>query len=61
MSLKNKNLQVIIKIANIELTKDDSEYEGSSWHVEGCKNENIIATGIYYFENKNISESKLEF
>ena len=28
-------LQVIVKLANIELTPEKSEYAGGSWHVEG--------------------------
>lgn len=30
-----RGLQVIIKLANIELTPEKPEYEGGSWHVEG--------------------------
>lgn len=30
-----KPLQIIVKLANIELTPDKPEYEGGSWHVEG--------------------------
>ena len=28
-------LQVIVKLANIELTPENPEYDGGSWHVEG--------------------------
>lgn len=28
-------LQIIVKLANIELTPDKPEYEGGAWHVEG--------------------------
>jgi hypothetical protein len=31
----NRGLQVIVKLANIELTPEKPEYEGGSWHVEG--------------------------
>jgi hypothetical protein len=30
-----KGLQVIVKLANIELTPEKPEYDGGSWHVEG--------------------------
>ena len=30
-----RGLQVIVKLANIELTPDKPEYDGGSWHVEG--------------------------
>jgi hypothetical protein len=28
-------IQVIVKLANIELTPEKPEYEGGSWHIEG--------------------------
>ena len=30
-----RGLQVVVKLANIELTPEKPEYEGGSWHVEG--------------------------
>ncbi|KAL4954350.1 hypothetical protein BDW69DRAFT_163253 [Aspergillus filifer] len=30
-----RNLQVIVKLANIELTPKKPRYEGGSWHIEG--------------------------
>ncbi|KAF9346340.1 hypothetical protein BGX26_002164 [Mortierella sp. AD094] len=56
-----KNLQVIVKLANIELTPKNPKYEGGTWHVEGMANENIVASGIYYYHSENISESRLDF
>lgn len=31
----HRGLQVIVKLANIELTPQNPKYEGGSWHVEG--------------------------
>ena len=31
----HRGLQVIVKLANIELTPEMPEYEGGTWHVEG--------------------------
>lgn len=61
--LKNtgKPLQVIVKLANIELTPENPRYEGGTWHVEGMANENIVASGIYYYHTENISDSRLNF
>ncbi|GAA5840534.1 hypothetical protein JCM11251_007611 [Rhodosporidiobolus azoricus] len=59
--LKGKKLQVITKIASIHLTPDKPDYEGGSWHVEGMQNEEIVASGIYYFSQENITESQLAF
>lgn len=32
---KARGLQIIVKLANIELTPENPEYDGGSWHVEG--------------------------
>jgi len=60
-TLKDRNVQVIVKMANIVLTPEKPTYDGGAWHVEGMKNENIVASGIYYYDVENISDSKLEF
>lgn len=31
----DKGLQIIVKLANIELTPENPDYDGGSWHVEG--------------------------
>ena len=36
-------------------------YNGGSWHVEGMKNESIVASGIYYYHSENITSSYLNF
>ncbi|KAG0208400.1 hypothetical protein BGX28_000618 [Mortierella sp. GBA30] len=54
-------LQVIVKLADIHLTPENPKYNGGSWHVEGMSNENIVATGIYYYHSENIRESRLNF
>ncbi|KAJ7122990.1 hypothetical protein C8R44DRAFT_918867 [Mycena epipterygia] len=60
-SLRGKTIQCILKLANIHLTVDNPEYKGGSWHVEGMVNEHIVASGIYYYEEDNISDSRLAF
>jgi hypothetical protein len=32
---EEKKLQVILKLANINLTPDKLSYDGGSWHIEG--------------------------
>lgn len=53
-------LQVIVKLANIELKPGES-YAGGSWHVEGQANEHIVSTALYYYDCNNITESRLAF
>jgi hypothetical protein len=52
-SFREYGLQVIVKLASIELTLDNPRYLGWSWHVEGMKNEHIVATSIYYYDAEN--------
>ncbi|KAF8594238.1 hypothetical protein BDV93DRAFT_565639 [Ceratobasidium sp. AG-I] len=59
--LAGKKIQVIVKLANIYLTPENSRYPGGSWHVEGMSNESIAVSGIYYYDQENISESYLAF
>lgn len=61
VNLNGRDLQVIVKLANIHLTPDQPEYPGGSWHIEGMANERIVASGIYYYSSSNITESRLNF
>ncbi|XP_037043321.1 uncharacterized protein LOC119079482 [Bradysia coprophila] len=61
VKLNGRDLQVIVKLANIHLTPDQPEYPGGSWHIEGMANERIVASGIYYYSSNNITESRLNF
>ena len=61
VDLKGSRLQVIVKLANIILTPDKPEYNGGNWHIEGMKNECIVASGIHYWHSENITESNLSF
>lgn len=56
-----RQLQVIVKLANIHLTPDKPTYDGGSWHIEGQRNEHICATALFYYDNDNITESRLAF
>jgi hypothetical protein len=57
----HRGLQVIVKLANIELTPEKPEYQGGTRHVEGQLNEHICATALYYYDCENITESRLAF
>eukprot|EP01137_Pigoraptor_chileana_P019097 Opistho-2@79654 len=61
VDLRGRRVQVIVKLANIVLTPEKPDYSGGVWHVEGMENENIVASGIYYYKSENISESRLAF
>ncbi|KAL3472540.1 hypothetical protein BJX99DRAFT_214159 [Aspergillus californicus] len=57
----DKGLQVIVKLANIELSPENPDYEGGAWHIEGQLNERICATAIYYYDSENITANTLAF
>jgi hypothetical protein len=67
---KQKTLQVIVKIASIELFEHDIKtelpfktdiYDGGQYHKEGMSHEHIVATAVHYVQLKNITGSKLSF
>ncbi|KAG9012312.1 oligomeric, coiled-coil, peripheral membrane protein, partial [Tulasnella sp. 427] len=60
-SVQGRKIQVFVKLANIILTPENPEYPGGSWHIEGMMNERIVASGIYYYDSENITESQLAF
>ncbi|KAG9088437.1 hypothetical protein FRC06_002031 [Ceratobasidium sp. 370] len=60
-TLAGRTIQVIVKLANIHLTPEKPTYPGGSWHIEGISNEAIAVSGIYYYGEENISESRLAF
>jgi hypothetical protein len=61
VSLRDRPLQVIAKIATIELNPEAPKYEGGTWHVEGMPDERIVATACVYLEAHNVTESSLRF
>ena len=58
---KDSGLQVIVKMASIELTPEKPTFEAGNWHVEGQMNEQICATALYYVDSENITPSSLSF
>lgn len=54
-------LQIIVKMASIELTPEKPEFPAGGWHIEGQMNEHICATALYYLESENITASNLSF
>lgn len=59
MSLRDRPVQVIVKLASLELDtsrgEDESSCPGGVWHVEGTLDEKIVATSCCYLESENIS------
>ncbi|KAH6891529.1 hypothetical protein B0T10DRAFT_485424 [Thelonectria olida] len=55
------DLQVIVKMASIELTPDKPSFPAGGWHVEGQMNEHIVGTALYYVDSENVTPSHLAF
>jgi hypothetical protein len=58
---RESGLQVIVKMASIELTPEKPDFPVGSWHVEGQMNEHICGTALYYLDSGNITDSSLSF
>ncbi|KAH6839436.1 hypothetical protein B0I37DRAFT_400043 [Chaetomium sp. MPI-CAGE-AT-0009] len=58
---KDTGLQVIVKMASIELTPEKPDFPMGSWHIEGQMNEHIVATALYYLDSENVTPSELSF
>jgi len=58
---KDRGLQVIVKMASIELTPEKPEFPVGSWHVEGMMNERIVGTALYYLDSENVTPTHLSF
>ncbi|KEQ78017.1 hypothetical protein M436DRAFT_37219 [Aureobasidium namibiae CBS 147.97] len=60
-SFRKKGLQVVVKISSIELTPEDSAYDGTDWHLDGMLNDHIVASALHVFDIKNVTEARLSF
>jgi len=49
----HRGLQVILKLANIEVTPKKPGYADGAWHVEGQLDEHICATALTIFNNED--------
>lgn len=58
---RKSGLQVIVKMASIELTPEKPYFNPGGWHVEGQMNERIAATALYYVDSENITPTNLSF
>ncbi|KAF4611701.1 hypothetical protein D9613_004111 [Agrocybe pediades] len=61
VNLKGRSLQFIVSAYEISLSPENSSYVGTTWHVEGMKNNRIVASGFYCLSTDNISETSIEF
>jgi hypothetical protein len=57
----HSGLQIIVKLASIELTPDKPDFPAGGWHIEGQMNEHIAGTALYYLDSENVTDASLSF
>lgn len=57
----NSGLQIIVKLASIELTPAKPDFPVGGWHIEGQMNEHIAGTALYYLDSENVTDTSLSF
>lgn len=60
-SFWERGLQVIVKMAGIELTPTNSSYENPEWLLDSLFNEHIAATEICYYDIENCTTPRITF
>jgi hypothetical protein len=51
-----------VEITRIELTPENPVYSGEShFHIEGLRNDHIVATSLYAVECKNVTQARVPF
>ncbi|CAG8021984.1 unnamed protein product [Penicillium salamii] len=59
---RQEGLQVVVEITRIDLTPENPVYSGEShFHVEGLRNDHIVATSLYAVECKNVTQARVAF
>ncbi|RDB19509.1 hypothetical protein Hypma_013474 [Hypsizygus marmoreus] len=61
VSLRGREVQVVVDVEEVRLEPGEPPYAGSPWHVAGMKNERIVACGLYYTSIENLTPSTLQF
>jgi hypothetical protein len=56
---RDSGLQIIVKLASIELTPGKSDFPVGGWHIEGQMNECICGTALFYLDSENITDTTL--
>ncbi|KAI5458674.1 hypothetical protein BGZ63DRAFT_338807, partial [Mariannaea sp. PMI_226] len=54
-------IQVIVKMASIELTPENPTFAVGNWHVKGQMNEHSVGKTLYYANSENSTLSRLAF
>lgn len=58
---RQRGLQIVIKMLNIDLTPSRSDFPGEEWGIDGMPNEHIVATSVYCYDEHNVSSAAFSF
>ncbi|KAH7916390.1 hypothetical protein BJ138DRAFT_1139626 [Hygrophoropsis aurantiaca] len=62
VELRGRALQFIIRVSDTRIEPGKTSYHpGSPWHVEGMKNERIVACAFYYLIAENLADNHINF
>ncbi|KAG2022748.1 hypothetical protein CC2G_000475 [Coprinopsis cinerea AmutBmut pab1-1] len=62
VSLRGRKLQVVTRVQEIQLNPGEPEHPGFEWHVEGMRNERIVACATHFLTYENLDPSgSMEF
>lgn len=61
VTLKGRNVQVVLRVSKVHLTPQGPSFPGSEWHAEGMRSERIVACGIHVLSSENLTSSSLQF
>ncbi|KAJ2378543.1 hypothetical protein IW150_000727 [Coemansia sp. RSA 2607] len=59
--LRNRRLQVVVRMYNVALTPEMPEYPGTEWYAETMSNERIIAVCVCCYSEENVTQGTIEF
>ncbi|KAG8822562.1 hypothetical protein FRC19_005683 [Serendipita sp. 401] len=61
VSLKDRKIQVFIKLTRLELTPEQPVFAGGEWSSEGSQEDHIVACGSVVLEQHNVTEGRIRF
>lgn len=59
ISLRGRQVQVVVTAMNMHLTPDQPRHECGDWHVSGRDQDRIVATGLYCYDQANTTAQRL--
>ncbi|KIO28461.1 hypothetical protein M407DRAFT_22356 [Tulasnella calospora MUT 4182] len=60
-STQGRKLQVFVRVSGVHFTPENPGFAGGPWVISGRANERIIATGLYFYDDDNITDTTWEF